>query len=258
VPNPFPGMDPYLEGDLWRSVHADLISEIARQLAPQVRPKYLVLSERRFVVAPPDALEIIPARLPDVAVLESRPEAEAGGGTAVATAPLILTAALSEPIPVRSLEIRDREERRLVTAIELLSLTNKRGPGHDEYARKRQEFLDGSAHLVEIDLLRVGARFPVIETLPDAPYFVFLSRAGQRHRIETWPVALTQPLPTIPIPLLPGDPDVSLDVQRALTTVYDILGYDEAVDYSLPPSGPLSPQDAAWVEERLRQARRRP
>ena len=34
MPNPFPGMDPYLEGDLWTTVHTDLCAEIARQLAP--------------------------------------------------------------------------------------------------------------------------------------------------------------------------------------------------------------------------------
>jgi hypothetical protein len=33
MPNPFPGMDPYLEGDLWMSAHTDLCAEIARQLA---------------------------------------------------------------------------------------------------------------------------------------------------------------------------------------------------------------------------------
>jgi hypothetical protein len=49
--NPFPGMDPYLEGDLWTSVHTDLSAEIARQLAPKVRPKYVVLTTRRVVLA---------------------------------------------------------------------------------------------------------------------------------------------------------------------------------------------------------------
>jgi hypothetical protein len=32
MPSPFPGMDPYLEGSEWTSVHAELSSEIARQL----------------------------------------------------------------------------------------------------------------------------------------------------------------------------------------------------------------------------------
>jgi hypothetical protein len=72
MPNPFPGMDPYLEGDLWTTVHTDLCAEIARQLAPKLRPKYAALSTRRVVLAPPDENEG-PAgqRFPDVAVLSS-------------------------------------------------------------------------------------------------------------------------------------------------------------------------------------------
>ncbi len=31
MPSPFPGMDPYLEGSLWMSIHAQLGAEIARQ-----------------------------------------------------------------------------------------------------------------------------------------------------------------------------------------------------------------------------------
>jgi hypothetical protein len=45
MPNPFPGMDPYLEGDLWTTVHTDRCTESARHLAPKLRPKYV---SRRF------------------------------------------------------------------------------------------------------------------------------------------------------------------------------------------------------------------
>ena len=31
MPSPFPGMDPYLEGDLWTTLHVQLAVEIARQ-----------------------------------------------------------------------------------------------------------------------------------------------------------------------------------------------------------------------------------
>jgi len=48
VPSPFPGMDPHLEGSLWTSVRFALSAEIARQLAPRLRPRYLVLPAERF------------------------------------------------------------------------------------------------------------------------------------------------------------------------------------------------------------------
>ena len=43
MPKPFPGMDPYLEGPLWVSVHTALIVEFAKQLAPKLEPKYVAL-----------------------------------------------------------------------------------------------------------------------------------------------------------------------------------------------------------------------
>ena len=258
MPNPFPGMDPYLESDLWTTVHTGLCAEIACQLALKLRPKYVALSTRRVVLAPPDEGEGPAAQcFPDIHVLSSHvPGASAA---AVAAAPLIVAASLPEPIPHTSVEIRDVVERRLVTCIEVQSPTNKRGPGRDEYAAKRFQILSGTAHLVEIDLLRVGTRFPTAEPLPAVPYFVFVSRAGRRSEVEVWPIALEQPLPVVTIPLLPGDAPVLLDLQQGLGVVCGIIGYDELVDYSQAPPGPLAPAEAAWVEEQLRRAgRRRP
>jgi hypothetical protein len=257
MPNPFPGMDPYLEGSLWTTVHTDLCAEIARQLAPKLRPKYVALSTRRVVLAPPDEDEGLPPhRFPDVGILATG-AASPAPAAAIATAPPFLPADFPEPIPHVSVEIRDVAERRLVTCIEVLSPTNKRGPGHEEYAGKRLQILSGTAHLVEIDLLRVSSRFPTTEPPPAAPYFVFVSRAGQRHQVETWPVALNQPLPVVPIPLLPEDAPVMLDLQHALSVVYDIIGYDELLDYNRQPPGSLSSADAVWVAEQLRSGCRR-
>src|SRR5579871_3294053 len=104
MPNPFPGMDPYLEGDLWTTVHTDLCAEIARQLAPKLRPKYAVLSTRRVILAPPDDCNGEEAqRFPDVGVLATGAPGPAAG-VAVAAAPLILPASLPEPIPHVSVE----------------------------------------------------------------------------------------------------------------------------------------------------------
>jgi hypothetical protein len=84
MPNPFPGVDPYLEGDLWITVHTDLCAEIARQLAPKLRPRYVALSTRRVVLAAPDETEWSGTH-PDVSVLASQPATlPAGGGVAPA------------------------------------------------------------------------------------------------------------------------------------------------------------------------------
>jgi hypothetical protein len=249
-------MDPYLEGDLWTTVHTDLCAEIARQLAPKLRPKYVALSTRRVILAPPDENEgLAGQRFPDVGILSSHPPGSSSGA-AVASAPLILPASFPEPIPHVSVEIRDVAERRLVTCIEVLSPTNKRGPGREEYAAKRFQIVSGTAHLMEIDLLRAGTRFPTGQPLPAAPYFVFISHAERRTEVEVWPIALEQPLPVVPIPLLPGDSTVPLDLQQALAVVYDIIGYDELIDYTPAPPGSLTAAEAAWVEEQLRRSGR--
>ena len=74
MPSPFPGMDPYLEGSLWTTVHTTLAVEIVRRLNPQLLPRYVALSSRRFVMESPEDLEIsVETTYPDVAVVQSSP-----------------------------------------------------------------------------------------------------------------------------------------------------------------------------------------
>ena len=155
-------------------------------------------------------------------------------------------------VPQVSIEIRDVAHRDLVTAIEMLSPTNKRGEGYQEYLDKRGRILLSPAHLIEIDLLCSGRRVPMQEPLPPAPYFVFVSRAERRPMVEVWPIYLQNRLPAIFVPLLPGDADVTFDLQLALTTVYDTLSYDLSIDYSRSPEVPLDGPDAEWVATVLR------
>jgi hypothetical protein len=149
-----------------------------------------------------------------------------------------------------SVEIRDVAERRLVTAIELLSPTNKQGDGRAEYLERRRKLLLSTAHLIEIDLLRRGHRVPMKEPLPPFPYFVVVSRADRRPLCNVWPVALDQRLPTIRVPLLPGDSDVHLDLQGALDAVYDAFAYAATIDYSQPPDVPFT-ADEGTVAARI-------
>jgi hypothetical protein len=49
MPNPFPGMNPYLESpDFWSEVHSRLIVTIADALVPQLLPKYRVAIAKRL------------------------------------------------------------------------------------------------------------------------------------------------------------------------------------------------------------------
>ena len=57
MPSPFPGMDPYIEGDLWTPFHTQIGVEIARQLAPKIAPRYVAIPEKRFVRKEPHVLD---------------------------------------------------------------------------------------------------------------------------------------------------------------------------------------------------------
>lgn len=108
--------------------------------------------------------------------------------------------------------------------IQLLSPVNKRpGPdGADAYEQKRQELFVSGMHLLEIDLLRVGKRPQIAAStvLPDAPYFVFLSRAERRPEIALWACTFRKPLPNVPVPLHRPDPDAVLPLASLLQRVY--------------------------------------
>ena len=262
MPSPFPGMDPYLETtDRWRNVHSNLATEIQAQLAPLIRPRYYADQEPRFVYD--TGLDIITRHqaLPDVSVVEHpRPTTLSHGAVAIAPAPLeaLITADLPEKLT--SVAIRTVEGDTLVTAIEILSFVNKR-PDHAAYLtyrRKRQAMLESTAHLLEIDLLRAGERPLLAEPLPEAPHFIILSRAERRPVAEVWPLHLQEPLPVLPVPLLPPDPDVPLDLGRALATIYDRSGYDLRIDYTQSPPAPaLSAEDALWLEAHLQKVGKR-
>ena len=190
MPSPFPGMDPYLEGSEWVSVHVELSSEMARQLAPKVRPKYIVRTARRFVTEMPEDVAVIPGDMyPDISVSDTAlPQGIPTSPATLAPPPLQMATVMPSRVPHITIEIHDVAQRELVTAIEILSPTNKRGGGYQEYLDKRRRLLYSTAHLVEIDLLRQGRRVPMQQPLPPAPYFIFgnysaHSKRGRWHQV---------------------------------------------------------------------------
>ena len=166
-------------------------------------------------------------------------------------APVKLRSHVASKVPHFRVEIRDIAKRQLVTAIELLSPTNKRS-GRRDYLRKRRHFLHSSTHLLEIDLHHQGRRVPLLDPYPPGAYFVLLNRAHKRLWTEVWPIAIDQALPTVPIPLLKGDPDVPLDLQAAFAKVHEEGSFDLAVDYGEPPDVELSVEESAWLVKHLR------
>ena len=220
MPSPFPGIDPYLEGSRWPSVQTQLSIEIARELAPLLRPKYVVRTPRRAY---------------------GKGDFQKDWGCMA-----------DRHFPGVTVEIRFPAEGELVAVIDVLLLTDKQqGYGRRAYLSRRAHLLESRAHLVEIDLLRFGERLPLPEPLLRDPYCVIVSRATSRPRCEVWPFGLPDPLPVLPVPLLEGDQNVPLDLNRALATVYDLFGYDLDVDYNRWPEVPLDPDQSHWAQRMI-------
>jgi hypothetical protein len=223
-------MDPFVEGQLWPDFHQRLLNGLADLLTPQAIPRYSIrlgvtvyveqgAEENGGAVIIPDAL---------LAMRGERHSLGGGGAaTAVAIAPTLLPVAMPEHRNHLYLTIRDRESERIVTVIEILSPKNKRrgDEGRRRYLRKRDRVLLSAAHLVEIDLLRGGARLPMAAPLPPGDYYAMVHREEVRPTAEVYAWDLRHPLPTIPVPLAGGDADLSLDLQACLTMVYDRAAY---------------------------------
>ncbi len=276
MPNPFPGMNPYLEAkNLWRDVHWRFIAYAAELLQPLLRPRYHVRIEERLYVEP-----IERPIFPDISVIErpkTRPEQEQTGGVAVAVATEVEvtcdepTAILETtgPIPEGYLEIVDLTRGgKVVTVIELLSHANKT-PGTDarwQYVQKQKQVLASGVNLVEIDLLRDGTYTlaPPLDLVKvvigkEWHYLVSIHKATEPHRFYLYALTVQQRLPRIFIPLAPDDPKVAvLDLQAVIDRCYEAGAYDDVIDYRQEPPPPAFSQEVTeWIDKLLKEKGRR-
>lgn len=260
MPSPFPGMDPYLEGEMWQEFHETLAGTIRAQLLEVLPPQYVALLAKRYVLhRPAVGLLSLPEEhrviYPDVHVAQTPRVREMAVAYEIQTftqPATRLASIVPEEIPVMSVEVHDVANRRLVAVIEILSPVKKMGDGAMEYVEKRAALMATSVHLLEIDLLRRGGRLLFETDPPPADYYVYLSRFTNRPYTDVWPIGLRDRLPVLPVPLLPPDADVPLDLQRAVDGCYDLVHYERLLDYTVaPPPPPLSEADAKWVAERV-------
>src|SRR5687768_9387847 len=128
MPSPFPGMDPFVEGQRWQDFHARFAAAAVGPLVAQVRPRYAASIEEHLYPIGSDAPGVI----------------------------------RRDPSRQRRLVVSPMSTQRPVTVIEHLVPWNKCPRTRDEYLRRRQDLLDDGLNLVEIDLLRGGKRLPAI------------------------------------------------------------------------------------------------
>lgn len=254
---PFPGMDPYLESH-WLDVHHRLVTYACDQLQALLPRDLLARVEERVMVEPDDS----PARSihPDVRVVEQPAPmgASEAGGVAVAgevEAPALIELD-DEPITEGFIKITDATSDKVVTVIEILSLTNKlSGEGQQLYRQKQKELNAAGISLVEIDLLRSGGHVLNVPSrrISEAyrtPYRVCVRRGWRPRRVEFYRAPIEKRLPKVQIPLRETDQDVPLDLQSLIELCYRNGRYDRT-DYTVEPDPPFDAATAAWANELL-------
>jgi len=271
-------MDPYLEEPgYFHPIHQSLITYFREQLQPLLpQPYYAELEDRAWIETQQPGPHSTgerkkhDQRVPDLNVIRAeRPtprERTTAGGVAIAeelgTKPLVVHVPIIE-MSEWYLNVYARHDGReqLVTTIEVLSMANKTGKerGRDLYLEKQRKVLESAVHLVEIDLLRGGQHataVPLDDLKAAAPGYDYHACVKRFHLAEdffVYPIQLPESLPTLAIPLLPGDGAVPLDLQKAFERAYDTGPYSRRVWYHQDPMpGPaLSDERAAWVKKVL-------
>jgi hypothetical protein len=260
-------MDPYLESPrFFPDFHDSLLIFIKQDLQGRLPATYYAQSGQYVWLETSRR-----AVQPDVNVMgerrrrKPRPRRAGEGGVAVAEVeashPIVIaieTIEHDEHVE-RLVEVYERRsgQDRLVATIEVVSPANKtRGhPGYDKYREKQGEVLAAQAHLIEIDLLRKGTHVTAVprdlarEKAAPFDYHVSVHRFDRPQDYFFYPIRLEQRLPAIMIPLLPGDPEVVLDLQAAFNRAYEAGPYRKRIRYGEDPIRPaLRPDQAEWAK----------
>ena len=133
--------------------------------------------------------------------------------------------------------------------------------GRTAYGQRRGRAARSGAHTVDIELVRAGPSVIRRATgdppaAASADYRVRVTRAGRPPSTVLVPIALRHPLPTVDVPLQSTDADVRLDLQRLVNRAWTGVR-DRHARYTADCDPPLTADDAAWADGLLRPAGRR-
>ncbi|MCS6865515.1 MAG: DUF4058 family protein [Gemmataceae bacterium] len=225
MPSPFPGMDPYLETPkLWPAFQHQLLACLYQNLLPGLVDRYRArVGTRSYTVETP-----------------------------------LFTSVIREQHTEEYLEIRNRNDGKLITVVEVVSPANKTSAaGRQAYLDARHQAILQRAAVVEIDLVKQGQ--PLLnysrEGLPEYDYAVTVTRAYAPDRYEIYTATLQKRLPKFKLPLATDDRDALLDLQAAFSRAYDHGHFATQIDYTQPPpvDVPLTEEQKKWLDDLLRQ-----
>jgi len=90
--------------------------------------------------------------------------------------------------------------------------------------------------------------------VPPSAYRILVSRGQSRPKAQYFALGVRAPIPTVPIPLLPEDDEVTLELNDVLHDLINRARYYRRLHYDKPPIPPLSESDAAWAKLIIEQA----
>ncbi len=227
MPSPFPGMDPYLEDEkLWPIFQHHLVNCLYQILLPGLVDRYRARVGQRHYD----------------------------------TEQALFTSVVREEHHEEFIEIRQRNDNRVVTLVDIVSPANKlTTAGRQAYLDKRREGKTCGTNLVEIDLVLQGQ--PMLEYsrdgLPDWDYAVTVTRATQPERYEIYTATLQKRLPRFRLPLAADDRDTVLDLHATFTRCYDQSNFASKIDYQRDPPTSITDDDRKWLDELLKQQKLR-
>jgi hypothetical protein len=172
----------------------------------------------------------------------------------------LFTSIIREEHNEEYIEIRQRTDGKLITLVDVVSPANKiTTAGRSTYLDKRREGKQACANLVEIDLVLQGQ--PTLEYsrdgLPEWDYAVTVTRSAKPEQYEIYTATLQKRLPRFRLPLAGDDRETVLDLQAAIARCYDQGGFEAKIDYSRDPVTALTPEDKVWINELLKQTKKR-
>ncbi len=254
MPSPFPGMDPFIESQLWEDFHATALPVIRELLLPQLPDGYKAYVQGRIYYSE-DAPGVRQPRFQPDVTMTGRPAVSGGRRNDGGLATMPQRATWTELVEHQEayVELREAATERVVTVLELLSPTNKRRrhKGRRVFLNKRRSILERMANYVEIDLLRGGDAVCAVEPHPEGDYYAIVSRMVARPDVDLYAWSVRDILPAISIPLLPEHGDVTLDLAQTLAVVYDRSGYRNLLRYDVPVEPSLTAAEQTWLESVL-------
>lgn len=218
-------MDSRLEGTVFRDFHNSLSVEIRKHLLPQLPDDYRITVESSVRMGRKASGHSIP----DVSVKNiAREDREPYGDTNLTAPTRTLPAQTDGESYDQSVQIMDGNGY-LVTSIEVLSPSNKTKRGHPVFREKQDQLALRGVNLLELDLLRNGRRDHILDQdLRAADYLVQLFRAAAEE-VTFWTFARTDSFPVVPVPLLPADGDIVLNLPLVYQKCYDENGFAQLV-----------------------------